>query len=132
MTRQRGQAVLETALVVPLIMTLGLGAIQVARVADARSGLDAATVAAASTAARAPSAATAATAAQLTFQAAAAPYPLRSPTLVLDTGAYDRGGTVTATASAAVDLGFAPVPGLPRTVQLKSSAAARIETWRSR
>ena len=130
--RQRGQAVLETALVVPLIITLSLGAVEIARVADARSGLDAATAAAAGTAARAPSAAAAAAAAPIAFQAAVAAYPLQAPTLVLDTGAFARGGTVRATGAARVDLGFAPVPGLPRSLVLTSTAAARIESWRSR
>jgi Flp pilus assembly protein TadG len=130
--RARGQALVETALVVPLILAFSLGAIEVARVAEARSGLDAATAAAVSVAARAASAATADEAARAAFQAATAGYALQSPMLQLDTGPFVRGGFVHANGSASVDLGFAPIPGVPRTMRLSATASARVAPWRSR
>lgn len=128
----RGQAVVEVALVLPLLFTIGLGAVELARLADARAGLDAATAAAVSSAARAQSASSAQTTAQATFQASVAGYPLASPRLVFDPGAFQRGGTLTAIGVGGVDLGMAPVPGLPRAVWLTSVASGRVAPWRSR
>jgi Flp pilus assembly protein TadG len=130
--RELGQALVETALAVPLIMALSLGGVEVARVADARSGLDAATAAAASAGARATTASTATAAGSAAFRAAVAGYPLGSPQVQLDTGGFARGGLVRASGSAVVDLGLAPVPGLPRSVRLVASATARVAPWRSR
>lgn len=127
-----GQAVVETAIVLPVMLVLVLGAVEVSRLADARAGLDAATMAAASAAARAPSAPAAQTAAAAAFQSAVVAYPLRSPTLSLRLGGFQRGGQVSATGNAAFDLGVTPMPGLPRTIRLSSSASALVAPWRSR
>ena len=132
MRRDRGQAIVEVALVMPPLLALALGTVEVARVADAREGLDGATTAAATAAARAPDAATAASAASAAFAASVAPYPLADPSLRLDLGSFARGATATATGTAVVRLDFLPVPGLPATLPLTATTTARIEAWRSR
>ena len=81
MTCQRGQALAEVALCLPIVLTLALGSVAVARVADARGGLDAATAAAAQAAARAPAPASAAGAAGGVFEASVAAYGLTAPSL---------------------------------------------------
>jgi len=132
MRRQGGQALAEVALCLPVVLALALGTVAVARVADARGGLDAATAAAAQAAARAPDAATAANSAQSVFSASVAAYGLAAPSLVLDLGGFARGAVITASATARVAIGFAPVPGLPATVTLAARASALVEPWRSR
>lgn len=123
---------METALVLPVMLLLVLGAVALARVADARSGLDAATSAAASAAARAPSAVDAEAAAAAAFAAAIAGYRLGSPTETLSSGLFERTGTVTVSGTATVDLSFAAVPGIPARLTLRAASTAPIETWRSR
>jgi len=132
MTCQRGQALAEVALCLPIVLTLALGSVAVARVADARGGLDAATAAAAQAAARAPAPASAAGAAGGVFEASVAAYGLTAPRLALDLGSFARGAQISAAGSAQVDIGFAPVPGLPQRLTLSSRASARVEPWRSR
>ena len=130
--RQHGQALAEVALSLPVVLALALGTVAVARVADARGGLDAATAASVQAAARAPDPGTAASAAQAVFEASLRAYGLRTPRLVLELGGFERGAEITASASAEVGIGFAPVPGLPATLALTSRAGARVEPWRSR
>jgi Flp pilus assembly protein TadG len=128
----RGQALLELALSIPVLLLLSVGTVAVIRVADARSGLDAATAAAAATAARQADAVAAGAAARDRFTQLAAGYPLQSPSLTLDLGAFGRGCSVRATAQAGVDLSWAPFPGLPATISLRAAATATVEPWRSR
>ena len=130
--RSAGQALIETGLCLPVLLGLGLGAAATIRVADARAGLDAACSAAVATAARAPDPAGAVGSATARFQAVAGEYPLRAPSLRLDTGAFERGGLATCDASATVDLSFAPLPGRLSSVRLASHAGSRIDDWRSR
>ncbi len=130
--RSAGQAIVELTLVLPPLMALALGTVEAARVADAREGLDAATMAAATAASRAPDAASATSAGRAAFIASIAGYPLDSPALTLTLGTFPRGGTATASATATVRLDMAPVPGLPRSVLLSSISTGRIEAWRSR
>lgn len=128
---RRGQALLEAAVCLPVVLVLMLGAAAAVRTADARSGLDAAAAAAAEAAARAPNQAQAAQAARAAFLAVVAAYPLESPELVVG-GDFTRGQDVTVTASATVDLAFAPLPGIGRRLPLLVTASARAEDWRSR
>lgn len=132
MRRQRGQALAEVALCLPIVLALALGTVAVARVADARAGLDSATAAAAQAAARAPDAVTARIAGRSVFTASVIAYGLAAPSLSLDLGSFARGSLVTARGGAQVGVGFAPLPGLPSTVTLTSSASAHVEPWRSR
>lgn len=128
----RGQAIVEAALVLPVMLALALGGVLLARVADARAGLEGATTAAASAAARAPSALAGQAAGTAAFDSAISAYGLRQAAVTLDTGTFARSGRVLATGRAEVDLGFAPLPGLPRSARLAASATAPVQTWRTR
>jgi Flp pilus assembly protein TadG len=128
----RGQALVELAITVPVLLLLTAGTVAVIRIADARSGLDAATAAAAAAAARQPDAAGASKAARDRFAQVAAAYPLNAPALTLQLGTFGRGGSVDATGRAGVDLSWAPFPGLPARLPLTARASAKIESWRSR
>jgi hypothetical protein len=132
LSRQRGQALAEVALCLPIVLALALGTVAVARVADARGGLDAATAAAVQAAARAPDPGRAALSALAVFDASVRAYGLGAPRLTLDLGGFQRGAAITGTASARVAIGFAPLPGLPAAITLTARAAARVEPWRSR
>jgi hypothetical protein len=132
LSRQRGQALAEVAVCLPIVLALALGTVAVARVADARGGLDAATAAAVQSAARASDPVMAAGTARAVFDASIRAYGLSGPTLVLELGGFQRGGGISASASARVAIGFALLPGLPGAVTLTARAAARVEPWRSR
>jgi hypothetical protein len=123
--------VIEVALILPILVALALGSVAVARVADAGAGLEAATAAGAAAAARAPDPATAGSQANAAFAAAAAGYGLAGPRLTLDLGSFARGSIIHAYGTASVAIA-APMPGVPARVSLASSAAARVENWRSR
>ena len=132
MTR-RGQSLVELALILPLLLVLALGAAELVRLAIARSGLDAATAAAAAAAARAPSASNAVADGTAAFAGVAAGFGLdRTTPVTIATGDFRRGGTVVASASAEVELGFSGIPALGTRWRLQSSGSARIEDWRSR
>ena len=132
MTR-RGQALVELALSLPVLLLLALGVSQFVRLALTRAGLDAATAAAAAAAARAPSAPAAASAGKAAFDGVSAGYGLgRSATVTVAAGDFSRGGEVTASAQADVNLGFSGIPALDLSWRLSSSARARVEDWRSR
>jgi Flp pilus assembly protein TadG len=127
----RAQALLELALCAPVVMLLALGTVAAVQVAGASAGLEAATQAAADAAARAPDEATAVTLAQERFSSVVAGYPMRSATLSVSVGAFDRVGHVTASSSARVDLGWAAFLLLPAQVTLNSQAVVPLEPWRT-
>lgn len=127
----RGQALLELALCTPVVILLALGAVAAVQVAGARAGLEAATQAAANAAARAPDAATAVAAAQESFSATLADYPVRSATLSVSVGDFDRAGQVTASSSARVDLGWAALLLLPGQLTLREQVVVGLEPWRT-
>ncbi len=128
----RGQSTLELAICLPLLVALALGAVALVRLADARSGLDAATAAAAEAAARAPDPDSATSAAEARFAAVIAAYPVAAPRLTVEAGNQPRGGLLTARGQGRVELGFAPLPGLPRSLLVAATAHARIQRWRTR
>src|ERR1700675_2657008 len=117
---QGAQALLELALCAPLVILLAVGTVASVQLAGARAGLEAATQAAATAAARAPDPATAMAAAQARFSSVVADYPMRSATLRVSVGDFDRAGHVTASSSALVDLGWAPLLLLPSQVTLQA------------
>ena len=132
MTFGRGQALLELALCAPVVLLLSLGAVAGVEVASARAGLDAATQSAAEAAARAANAQAATAAAQERFQAIVGNYPVQSATLVVSVGNFERGGKVTASSSASIDIAWAALLMLPSHVTLRSDVSLPLESWRSR
>jgi hypothetical protein len=127
----RAQALLELALCAPIVILLALGTLATVQVAAARAGLDAATQAAAAAAARAPDSSTAAAAAQERFGSVIADYPLRSATLKLSIGGFNRAGPIDAYSSGLVDLGWAGFLLLPSHLTLQSQVVLRLEPWRT-
>jgi Flp pilus assembly protein TadG len=130
MRSARAQALLELALCAPIVVLLALGTVAVVQVASARAGLDAATRAAANAAARAPDPTTAVADAQRRFSSLVAGYPMQSATLTVSVGSFERAGTVTASSSARVDLGWAAVV-VPDQVTLHSQVVLQLELWRT-
>jgi Flp pilus assembly protein TadG len=113
------------------VILLALGTVAAVQVAGARAGLDAATQAAADAAARAPDPVTAAAAAQERFTALVGNSPIRSATLTVSLGDFDRAGHVTASSSARVDLGWAAMLLLPSQITLQSHVMVSLEPWRT-
>ena len=122
----------ELALCAPIVALLAIGAAAVAQVADARAGLDAATQAAASAAARAPDPSSAQLAAQAQFAGVVAAYPLSGCTLRLDLGRFVRTGVVHVASRGSVGLAWASLLPFPSQLDLEASAAADIESYRTR
>ena len=131
MRSSAGQSLLELALCVPVVMLLALGTVGLVQIADARSGLDAATQAAASTAARASDPVSANAAAQSRFSSVIAGYPIRAATLVLSMGSFSRASPVIATSTGFVDIGWTMPFVLPGHVPLAAKAVVRLEWWRT-
>jgi Flp pilus assembly protein TadG len=127
----RGQALLELSLCAPIVVLLALGSVATVQVAGARAGLEAATQAAANAAVRAPDPATAVAAAQQRFSSVVADYPLRSATLSVSVGSFDRAGEVTASSSARVDLQWAAFLVMPNQLTLRSHIVLSLEPWRT-
>jgi len=121
----RGQALVELALCVPVILVLALGAVTVVQVVEAESGLQAATSAALSAAVRAPDPDQAIAAARSSFASVIAGYPLSSPSLSIALGAFARGSLLTADATATVE-------AAGEHIALHVHAALQVERWRSR
>jgi Flp pilus assembly protein TadG len=128
---QRGQALVELAVCLPVILLLGLGAVGVVQVADAASGLQAATEAAVSAASRAADEQQALSAADRRFVIVLAAYPLRSAHLVITDSGFARGSLITGTATAAVDLSWESMSFLPVAPRLSATASMRVEPWRT-
>lgn len=130
---RRGQALVELAVCLPVLLLVAIGAVQFVRLAVARAGLDAATAAAVAAAAREPTGAAAIAAGEAAFDGVAAGYDL-GPTAVLnvDPGDFGRGAQFTATARVDLVLGLAGITGLAPAWRLTSAASARVEDWRSR
>jgi len=121
----RGQALVELALCVPVILVLALGAVTAVQVLEAESGLQVAAGAALSAAVRAPDPGAAIAAARSSFAMVIAGYPLSSPAISVALGAFARGSLLTADATATVDTAGAHIA-------LHVHAALRVERWRSR
>ena len=132
MKGSRGQALVELALCVPFVLLLGVGATAVVEVADATSGLRAATDEAVAAAATAPDAESARAAAQSRFASVIAGYPVRSPSLRLLDGGFVRGAMLDAASTAYVDLGWAAIAVIPARIQISAAAGMRIDPWRTR
>jgi Flp pilus assembly protein TadG len=129
---RRGQALVELAICVPVVMLLALGGAAVVQIADAKTGLEAATQAAVAAASRAPNPASAQAAAQERFASMVASYPLRSASLMVSFGGFERSAQVNAISQGSVDVGWAFLLPIRTPVVLEARATARLESWRSR
>ncbi|MGE0538772.1 MAG: TadE family protein [Dehalococcoidia bacterium] len=131
--RQDGQALVETALVIPVLLILAFGVIFVGRVTHATVAVQAAGREAGRTLATAPSEAEGLATGEERGGAVAAGYGLARDQfeLLLDGGGFERGGMATARASYRVEL--ADLPLLDRAaVTVSSTHQERIERYRSR
>ncbi len=128
----RGQALVELAVCVPVVMLLALGSAALVQVADAKSGLEAATQAAVAAAARAPDPVSATAEAHRIFAAVVAEYPLSQTSLTLGLGNFARSTRIDAISRGSVDVGWASLAPLRTPVRLRATASARVESWRSR
>lgn len=129
----RGQALVETALVLPLLLVLSFGVIGVGRVTQARMGVDAVAREAARAAAMSSDLGSALSEGTTRGQAVAAGYNLANGTLqlVVDVGQSDPGGEVQASAAYTVSFGDLPLLGWAQ-VPASSVHAERIDLYRSR
>lgn len=127
----RGQALLELAVCMPVVLLLGFGAAGVVQVADAASGLRAATDAGVAAAVRASSGTQAIAAGHQSFRSVIAAYPIRNAELIFATPSFQRGAIITATADGDVDLAWESMSFLPTSIHLTMSASMEVEPWRS-
>ena len=130
--KSRGQAALELALCLPVLVALALGGVALARVASAKSGLEAAAQAAAAAAVRSHDQAEAARVAQAEFDLVIPLYPVSGASMRLGPSGFGRGSAWSVTTSGTADLSLIPIPGLPLRVPLQATAWAEVEPWRSR
>lgn len=131
---QRGQALLETALTVPLMVLLLLGFLAVLVRIEAQLELDAATSLAAAAAVNAPAGSPlSAEYARETWSGTLGQYRYLRPGDLEGCAGYVPGQAVTCQGSATLDYGQTPM-GLvvPLPIQLSSTATARSSRYRSR
>jgi hypothetical protein len=130
---ERGQALVELALVVPVVLLLALGVLGLSRVLHARMAVSGVAREAARAAALAQSPAEALALGAARGGEAAAGYGLTNGSfrLALDPGTLERGGWVRAEARYEAVLADLPLFGLER-VRLSASHEERVERWRSR
>ena len=128
----RGQAILETALALPLLLFLAVGVLAGGRVVQARASVTAVAREAARAGAGASSAAEATSRALDRGAAAADGYGLSRDRLELrvDTSAFGLGGAVTASARYTVRLDDLPLLGWV-SLPVQSTDRERIERYRS-
>ncbi len=130
---QRGQALVETALVVPLLLLLAFGVVGVGRVVQSRMGVSAVAREAARAAALANDPTEARVAGLARAQEVAAGYRLTNGSLqvIVDPGSMARGSQVRAAVRYEVELGDLPLLGWVR-VSLASDHLERTDLYRSR
>lgn len=130
---ERGQALVETALVVPLLLTLVFGLVGVNRVVEAQMGVIAVAREAARAAVLADTPAEALARGSARGQETASGYRLTNGSfqLTVDAGAFARGGQVRTSARYVVALNDLPLLGW-LSVPVESHHAERIDLYRSR
>ncbi|MCC6177469.1 MAG: pilus assembly protein [Chloroflexi bacterium] len=130
---RRGQALVETALVVPLLLTLAFGVVAAGRVAHGQMAVSAVAREAARAAALADSAADAGSRGVSRGREVAAGYGLGDGPLDVrvEPGAFSRGGEVRASVRCDVSLEDLPLLSWAR-VPVSSEHVERIDTHRSR
>lgn len=131
-TRSRGQALVELALVLPILLLLATAVVGVGRVIQAQMGVSGAAREAARTAVLADTPTGAINRGLDRGQQVAAGYHLTNGSLGLsvDPGSFSRGGSVVATARYQVTLGDLPLLGWLR-IGVASRHAERIDLYRS-
>lgn len=130
---EAGNAMIEAALVIPVVLAVVFGVVMAGRVVQAKIGVQAVVREASRTLATAPSASEGLASAQERALAVASGYGMSPEHLevVIDAGAFERGGTVTASATYPVQLGDLPLLGRAE-VTVSSSHQQRVEQYRSR
>jgi len=130
---EAGQALVEAALVIPVLLLLAFGVVMVGRIAHAKVAVQAAAREAGRTLATASSESEGVTAALDSARSVAEGYGLSQSDLTVDvdSGGFQRGGVATAEVSYRVPL--ADLPLLDRVeVTVSSTHAERIDLYRSR
>ena len=129
---QRGQALVELALVLPILLLLATAVVGVGRVIQAQMGVSGVAREAARTAVRADTPTDAINRGLIRGQQVADGYHLTNGSLGLsvDPGSFSRGGSVVATARYQVTLGDLPLLGWLR-IGVASRHAERIDLYRS-
>ena len=130
---ERGQALVETALVTPILLLLAFGIVAVGRVSQAQLGLGAATREAARSGALAKDRDAAVLQGTARGAEIARGYGLTNGSLVVsvDASAFARGGRVRAAGRYEIDMGDLPLLGWAR-VPLESGHTEWIDAYRSR
>ena len=130
---ERGQALVELALTIPLLLLLAFGVVAVGRVIDAQMGVSAVAREEARAAVLAAGPAEASSLGLARGREVAAGYHLDNGSLQLavDAGGFERGGEVRATARYTVTLADLPLLGWTR-VSVGSTHLERIDLYRSR
>ena len=129
----RGQALVEAALVIPILLSLVFGVVALGRVVQAELGVVAVAREAAKAAAVAQTPAEALATGSARGQETARGYNLTNGSfgLSVDAGAFERGGQVRASSRYTVSLHDLPLLGWA-SVSLQSSHIERIDLYRSR
>ena len=128
-----GAALVEAALLIPVLMVLVFGVVGVTKLEQTVMAVSAVSREAARSAALADSASQAVSNGEARGQQVADGYGLGNGSLKLsvDAGSFDRGGTVNAQASYDVDLSHLPIPGWGKFT-ISRQHAERIDLYRSR
>ncbi|MBN9492559.1 pilus assembly protein [bacterium] len=130
---ESGQAMVEAAIAIPVLLLLVFGVIAIGRVTDARIGVQAAAREASRTLAVAPSEEQGVSDALEAGHAAASGYGLSNDrlTIEVDANGFARGGDVTADVSYSVPLSDLPLLSF-FDVDVSSSHTEQVELYRSR
>ena len=130
---ESGGVLIEAALVLPLVLAVASGVVMAGRLVHAQVGVEAAAREAGRALAQAPSRAEGLASARSRGLAAAEGHGLEAAdvVLVLEAGAFRRGGTVRARASYRVALGALPLLG-PIEVTVTGSHQERVGLYRAR
>lgn len=130
--RERGQAIVELALVVPILLVLTFGVVGVGRVIQAQMGVSAVAREAARAAALSNTPAQAAGDGVARGREVASGYALSNGSLQLavDAGSLERGSTVSASAQYTVNLSDLPLLGWTH-ITVGSSHRERVDMYRS-
>jgi Flp pilus assembly protein TadG len=129
---ERGQALVEVALVIPILLLLAFGVVAVGRVTDAQMAVSAVAREAARAAALANDPGEAASQGVTRGQEVASGYHLGDGSLQLavDAGGLTRGGTVQASAHYTISLGDLPLLGWAH-ITVGSTHLERVDLYRS-